>query len=137
MTVLRAIANSGYAEALPKVIPYLTDDREQIRVDAVRALQSIRDPRVDELVIARLQDDSSSSVQMSAIAAAQLRDPSDTLVRGLETAGISATDPHVRHRAVEVMIHWLVRRPDLRSSLEKVARDDKEPLIRERAKTVL
>ncbi len=131
VTSLRAIANSGYAPALPKVVLYLKDSREQIRVDAVRALQSMKDPKADELIAAQMHTDS-PAVCTSAIQAAEVRVPTDTLVRGVRDAARSAPDPHVRYRAIEVMLRWLAQRPELRGELVKLSSSDQEPRIRER-----
>jgi hypothetical protein len=132
VTILRAVANSGYAAALPEVIPYLTDSREQVRVDAVRALQSMKAPQVDDLIVARLESDAASAVRLSAIQAAQVRQPTDVLVHGITRAATNTPDPHVRYRAVEVMLQWLAQRPDLREALVKQSTSDQEPKIRER-----
>lgn len=136
-TVLRAIANSGYAPALPQVVPFLTDDREQVRGAAVHALQSMKDPRVDEILAERLTAETSSDVSIAAVEAAAVREPSDDLARALRTAATSAPDPHVRYRVVELMVQWLPRRPELRSALEEVARVDSQPELRARAQAAL
>jgi hypothetical protein len=132
VTMLRAIANSGYAGALPKVVPLLTDAREQVRVDAVRALQSMKAPQVDDLIVARLQGDAANAVRLSAIQAAQVRVPTDVLVQGITRAATTTPDPHVRYRAVELMLQWLGQRPDLREALIRQSTSDQEPKIRER-----
>jgi hypothetical protein len=137
LTVLRAIANSGYARALPEVVPYLSDDRDEVRSAAVRALQSMRDPQVDGLLASRLHDDASNVVQLSALDAVQLREPSVVLTDAVITMGTQAADTHVRFRAVEVMIRWLPQRPTLRATLELVAKNDAEPRIRDRAQAAL
>jgi hypothetical protein len=132
VTMLRAVANSGYADALPRVMPLLTDPREQIRVDAVRALQSMKAPQVDDLIVARLEGDAANAVRLSAIQAAQVRVPTDVLVQGITRAATTTPDPHVRYRAVEVMLQWLGQRPDLREALVRQSTSDQEPKIRER-----
>jgi hypothetical protein len=137
VTVLRSIANSGYARALPRVLPYLSDDNEKVRGAAVRALQSMRDPQVDGLLASRLHDDASNVVVLSALDAVQLRDPSAVLTDAVITAGTQAADTHVRFRAVEVMIRWLPQQPTLRAALELVAKNDAEPRIRNRAQAAL
>jgi hypothetical protein len=136
-TVLRGIANSGYARALEPVTPLLSDPREQVRVAAVRALQSMHDPNVDRLLATRMQADSSSSVRISAIESAHIRDPSDVVASALVSTVSGASDPHVRYGALELLIQWLPQRSDLRPTLAKVAQADAEPRIRDRAKAAL
>ena len=136
-TVLRAIANSGYDAALPRVLPLLEDEREDIRSAATWAMQSMLDPGVDRLIAKRLTADESNQVRLAAMDAARLRQPSDSLAGALSGVATGATDAHVRYQAVELMTRWLPERPDLRPALEKVARGDAEPRIRERALTGL
>jgi hypothetical protein len=137
MTVLRAIANSGYAEALPSVIPFVSDQRELVRVAAVRALQSMQDPKVDAILAKSLGEDPSSEVRVSVIDSLKVRRPNDTSAHALQGAATSAADPRVRYRAVELMVRWLPWRPDLRSALAALAESDPEERIRERAKAAL
>ena len=119
------------------VIPYLDDKRDRVRVAAVRALQSMVDPHVDALIASRLQVDESNEVRISAVAAAQVREPSEQLTAALASAGTGAPDARVRYRAVELMTRWLPQRPDLRATLERVASSDAESTVRERAKAAL
>jgi hypothetical protein len=137
VTVLRSIANSGYAGALSRVTPYLGDERERVRVAAVRALQSMRDPKIDGILASRMKTDASRDVRIAAMAAAKIREPSDELTGAVASAGIEASDAQVRFRAVELMIRWLPQRPDLRVALERVARKDAEPKVRNRAQAAL
>ncbi len=137
IVVLGAIANSGYVGALPRVSRYLDDESEIVRSAAVGALQSMHDPSVDLLVAMRLAGDESSKVRISAIDAARVRSPSDTLTRALARTAIDAQDPRVRYRAVELMSAWLGSRPDLRPTLERVAKSDAEPRVRDRAQAAL
>jgi hypothetical protein len=118
--VLKAIANSGYDGALPHVLPYLNDDREEVRKAAVRSLQSMRTSDVDSLIAERMQADVSKDVRLSALAAARLRKPGIVLEKALVATGASAEEPHVRYRAVELMAKWLPDRPELRETLGRV-----------------
>jgi hypothetical protein len=133
--VLRAIANSGYAAALPKVVPHLSSEQEKVRVAAVRALQAMHDPKIDSLLASSLDEDPSRQVKLSAIEAARLRSPSDPLVRILTRLVTSReTDTHVRHASVQLIRAWFPRgRPELREVLDKVSREDEEHKIRDLA----
>jgi hypothetical protein len=134
---LRALANAGYAAALPRVMPYLDDERDEVRAAAVRALQAMPDARVDGIIAARLRTDASPDVRLAAIEAAKLRSASDTLAAALADQSVHAEDSHVRFRAVELMADWLATRPSFRATLEQVANNDAEPKIRERAHAAL
>lgn len=136
-TVLRGIANSGYAGALDRVRPYLRDRRSDVRAAAVRALQSMHAPEVDALLAQSLASDASPDVREAAIASAQVREPTDAVIDALASAGKQASDAHVRFRAVELMIRWLPSRPVLREALQTIARNDAESRVRERASSAL
>jgi hypothetical protein len=133
---LRAISNSGYAPALTQVRPFLDDDREAVQVDALEAVRLMDAPEVDGLIAARLRADVSVKAQLAALDAIKARKPTSALARALSGATESA-DKHVRHRAVELAGAWLERRPELRRTLERVARRDSEEKIRSLAASAL
>ena len=137
VAALGALTNSGYAKALGAVRPIVRDKREPVRVAAVRALQSMQDPTVDGILASSMKSDSSSDVRISAMDAAQVREPTDEVADALGTIAVSASDARVRFRAVELMLQWLRRRPGLKSTLEIVASKDPEPKVRDRAKSAL
>lgn len=136
-TILRAIANSGYAGALPYVTRYLDDPNERVRAVAVRALQSMHDPHIDGMIATRILDES-TKVRLAALEAAKLREPSAELAQALaEAATQNVSDPHVRYRSVELLVDWLPKRAELRSTLELVAKTDSEPKVRQIAQAAL
>jgi hypothetical protein len=135
--VLGGIANSGYSPALARIRAYLSDDREDVRAAATGALRSMDDPKADDVLADKIANDPSSKVRIRAIEAARVRQPTDGTVQALVQAASSATDPHVRYRAVELMAAWLSRRPEIRSTLERVAQADAEARVRDRAKVAL
>lgn len=137
VAVLGAVTNSGYDPALPKLVPLLTDPREPVRASAVRALQSMQSPEIDGRIAERLASDKSSQVALSAIEAASVREPSDTLAKALTASAIHATDPRVRYRAVDLLIDWMPKRPDVRTTIARVAASDTEGRVRDRAKAAL
>jgi HEAT repeat protein len=137
IVVLGAIANSGYGAALPRVVPFLANGSDAVRAAAVRALRSMGETKVDDLLAARLESDPSSTVRLAAIEAIRVRQPSDVLAAGVGRAATLAVDAHVRYRAVELMAQWLPRRPELRPVLEQVARTDVEGRLRSRAQAAL
>jgi hypothetical protein len=137
LTVLRAITNSGFLPALDKVIPFMSDSREEIRVAAVRAPQSMLDARVDPILADKLKSDASTDVKTSALSAAKVRGPSDVLVAAVEAEAIQAQDPHVRYRAVQLLVAWTPKRSDIRTTLQAASDGDSEGRIRELARTAL
>lgn len=133
---LRAVANSGVDAAFGRVKPYLKDPREQVRVDAVLALGLMTAPEIDAMLVERLTLDTAKKVRLAAVEAMGRRNPNDVLVAGLRE-NVTTDDPHVRYRAVEMMIRWLPKRGELLSSVQTVAQNDSEPQIRELAKAAL
>lgn len=133
---LRAIANSGFSPAFDKVSGYLKDKREQVRIDAVAALALMPDAAVEAPLVERLTLDSAKKVRLAALDAMGSRTPSDVLVNGLRS-NVTADDPHVRYRALEVMIRWLHKRPELREPVQQLAQNDSEQQIRDLAKAAL
>jgi hypothetical protein len=137
LVALGALMNCGCDQTLPQVLPYLTDGRPSVRAGAVRALQSMKDAKVDELIASRLESDTASEVRIAAMDAARVREPSDSVVRVLTGTAKNAEDPRVRYRAVELVVQWLAKRAELRSSLAEIAAKDPEPKVRERARAAL
>jgi hypothetical protein len=138
MALLGAITNSGYAPALARINMYLAPEQpEAVRVAAVRALQSMQTPEVDEILASHVESDGSSEVRISAMASAKVREPTDVLARALGMAVTRAQDARVRYRAVEVIAAWMQTRGELRGTLEQVAATDTEERVRNRAKAAL
>ncbi len=133
---LRAVGNSGFVGALDAVRPRLTDPRVLVRAEAVRSLRLMDAPEIEGILIHRLVDDSVKAVRLATLDAIQSRTPTPALVQALRNS-ISTPDPHVRYRLVELMSRWLDRQPELRSSLELVAKNEQEEKIRELAKAAL
>jgi hypothetical protein len=133
---LRAISNSGFVPALELVKPRLDDAREAVRADALEAIRLMDVPEVDGLIAARLTVDPSVKVQTAALSAIKPRKPTAALAQALSGAA-RATDAHIRYRATELAAAWLERRPELRRTLERVARQDGEEKIRRLAATAL
>jgi hypothetical protein len=50
---------------------------------------------------------------------------------------MAAGEPRVRYHAVEVLAAWSRRRVDVRSTLERVAKNDTEPRVRDLAQGAL
>jgi hypothetical protein len=133
---LRAISNSGFVPALSLVKPLLADTREAVRGDALEAIRLMSSPEVDGLIAARLIGDSSVKVQMAALAAMKARKPTAALAQAV-TRAARATDPHVRYRTTELAAAWLERRPELRLTLQRIARQDSEEKTRLLASSAL
>jgi hypothetical protein len=133
---LRAVGNSGFVGALDAVRPRLTDQRELVRAEAVRSLRLMDAPEIEGILIHRFVDDSVKAVRLGTLDAIQSRTPTPALVQALRNS-ITTPDPHVRYRLVEVMSRWLDKQPELRQSLELVAKNEQEEKIRELAKAAL
>jgi hypothetical protein len=135
--VLRGIANAADATLLAAVRPLLQHTAFGVREAAVAAVQRMTAPEVDGLLIARLRGDAHASVRVAAADAIGSRTASAELSRALAGAALDDADAHVRDRALAIMADWLGTRAELRPALEKAARTDLEPKLRERAARAL
>lgn len=135
--VLRGIANSGYGKALPKVRPLLADKEDSIRAAAVDAIRLMPNAEVDGLLAAHLGPDEKMIVRMAALDAAGLRTPTRVLIDAVGGAAAKAPDVHGRIRALKLLQSWLPQHPELRTIVDKVARDDSREEVRQAALAVL
>ena len=129
---LRAISNSGFQPALTAVRPFLNDPRDQVRVDAVRALRWMDPAQTEALIVQKLAEEQAKAVRLAAIEMLETRPATKTLLAAL-TQATSTEDSHVRHRAVEVMVRWSPKHPELEDTLQRVAQLDPEQRIRDLA----
>lgn len=134
---LRGIANSGLNSAFESVAPFLRDPAEEVRGAAVSALGSMKDARVDALIVQALLTDPKKSVRRAAAEGASLRDASDTLITGLQNAVTADPDVKVRRAVLDTLIAWLPHHPELRVSLEAVASRDDRPSLKRTAQDAL
>jgi hypothetical protein len=134
---LRGIANSGLNSAFESVTPFLQDPAEEVRGAAVIALGSMKDARVDALIVRALLTDPKKSVRRAAAEGASLREASDTLITGLQNAVTADPDVKVRRQVLDTLIAWLPNHPELRVSLETVASRDDRPSLKRSAQDAL
>lgn len=137
VVTLQAIANSGYSGALTDVTQRLTDRRAPVRAAAIRAVQFMPGPQVDQLVANTIATDKETEVSVSALAAAKVRKPSDILVQALTNAARAAREPKVRYESVELLTQWSKERADVRDVIQRVATSDSEETIRKLAQSAL
>ena len=137
MLVLRGISNSADVRTLPHVEPFLSHGVYGVRHAAIDALRLMQSPDADAWLAERLLQDGNASVQAAAIAAAAGRAPSGRMADALAAASLRGKDAIVRHRAVELASQWLDAQPALGGTLEQVAKDEKQPEIRELARGAL
>ncbi len=131
---LGGIANCGCEQVLPKVTPFLNDGTIGVRVQAVRALQSMYAPGVETLLATSMLKDTAHEVRMTAVETAGIRpEPGELLLRAVSQAALTDTDSHVRYKAVDLVVRWLPKRSDLQATLQTVAKNDGEPQVRSRA----
>jgi hypothetical protein len=135
--VLQGIANSGDGRAFARVRPLVDDPDEAVRAAAVDAIRLMPNPEVDGLVAAKMQPAEKIPVRLEAIDAARLRGAHEPLLSAVELAATSASDSESRLKAVRVLERWMPERPEVRATLERVARDDSREAVRRAAKAAL
>lgn len=132
---LGGITNAGYTPALSAVIPHLSDRRAPVRAAAVLALQSMRGEQVEALIASTLSSDTEYSVALSAIDAARAHEPTEALVQALSSAARTSSNANVRYRAVELLLGWQKKRPEIQGTLRQVAEKDSEEQVRALARS--
>jgi hypothetical protein len=135
--VLRGIANSGDARALPSVKSLLDDEDESTRAAAVDAIRLMPNPEVDALLAKHLVSSEGAGVRNEALDAAKLRAPSQTLATAVAGVATSPHDTRSRMKAVRIMEQWLPARPELRMVLEQLAHSATNDEVSQAAKAVL
>lgn len=133
--VLRAIANSGSASALPAVKPLLGDKIAKVHAAALEAMRLMAHPEVDP-ILAHALTDPDQTVQTAAVEAIAVREVSPLLRSAVERASGATFSTAIRVKAVRIMGRWLVKHPELRETLEQLARAD-APAVREAAQKAL
>jgi HEAT repeat protein len=134
---LRGISNSGLTSALESVTPFLQAPSEEVRAAAVNALRLMKDSRVDTLLVQALLTDTKKSVRRAAAEGTSLREPSETLITGLQNAVTADPDVKVRRQVLDTLIAWLPSHPELKVSLEAVAQKDDRPSLKRTAQAAL
>lgn len=134
---LQALANAGHRGALDVIRHHLLDRRPPVRAAAMRALQFVPGPDVDELLANGIGKESSEEVIVAALTSASAREPSDVLVRALTNIAEAASEPKARYRSIELLGHWVKARPEVRPVIERVASNDAEEKIRKLAESAL
>lgn len=127
---LRAISNSGDAELLPAVKPYLNDPGAAERGAAAEAIRHMNLPEVNRLLAERLTAESSPEAAQSILRAIRTRGAAPELVAAVSRVIESGPSPNVRQRAIELARSWLRDHPELRAVLAGAAEKDPDPHVR-------
>jgi hypothetical protein len=127
---LRALANSACVAALDSVRPFLTSDNASLRLAAVQALRLMDHPDTAALIAARLTDDRASKVRLAAIEAAAHKPFTLALKSAVERVASEAPDAQSRLQAAELLNEWSREHPELRDSLARIAKNEREPTIK-------
>lgn len=129
---LRAIANSGFAGALPNVKALLDAPARDVRGAALEALRHMDHPEIDGILAAHLASDTDAEVRLSALNAFKTRPPSEVLARAL-IAAAADPQPRVRNTAAKLMRAWKDSRPELAEPLAALAAKDSVNWVAESA----
>lgn len=144
--VLEALGNAGRERSTEALLAWARVDDQDLRATAVGALRRLEGPAVDAALHAAL-DDASHLVRREALSALGARAPA-TALGAVAGALVQDPAPEVRLHALEVVVGWLddaAQAPDeagvppraLRALLERAARSDPDPAVREAAAGLL
>ena len=135
--VLRGLANAGLAAALPELQALVSkSEDEAVRGAAIEAMRLIADPAVDD-ALAQFLATEDRGLRTAALRAADRRESTLVLARALEVVALTAKRAHERSAAVKVLGEWRADLPELRTTLERVAKTDSESRIRAAAQGFL
>jgi|GEM_PF-5665984 len=101
---LRALANAGYAGALPDIRAHLSDPSEQVRAAALDGLRRIEDRSIDDDVVKLAVSDLSAAVRLEAIRVMGERGPTFEFMQALDHAVRSETSKRNRLMALSVLL---------------------------------
>jgi HEAT repeat protein len=137
LEALRAVSNSGNDLLFGDVRPYLAASEATVRARAVEGLRHMQGFEVESTLVDVLRGDPSADVQVAVLQAAQTRGFSKPLSVGVAHALAHSQYEDVRQRAITLARAWQEREPALRAALERTARDDKDPEVRQAAAAAL
>jgi HEAT repeat protein len=135
--ILQGIANAGDERAFNRVQPLVDDPDDGVRAAAVDAIRLMPNPEVDAMVARRMSPDEKVVVRLEAIDAARLRSASPPLLAAVRTAATGSEDSESRLKSVRLLQKWMPDRPEVRATLEQVARTDAREAVRQAAKAAL
>ena len=131
IATLHGLANDGDNEALDGIRPLLTGEDVPTRMAAAQALAAMTSDEAESLLIERLEKEERTSVRSAFLDACKARRPTPRVIAAIQKVAFSAPDAHGRIEAARALAGWLPSRPELRSTLERIAKEDKEPKVRE------
>jgi HEAT repeat protein len=137
IATLHSLANDGDNEALSAIRPFVVGEDSSLRMAAALALAAMTSDEAEQLLIERLETEEKTSVRSAVLDACQARRPTPKLIAATEKVALLAPDPHGRIEAARVLARWLPERPELRATLERIAKDDKEEKVRQAAEGLL
>lgn len=127
--LLRGLANSAHPGVLPALEKAMADPDDRIQRTAIEALAPIQRPEVDPL-IARYLEHESGPVRVAALEAARGRSPSDLLAAAVDRVAREAPDRPSRLQALRILDRWLNQRPELQGTIDRLAKDEPDEMIR-------
>ena len=94
-------------------------------------------PEVDQLIAERLLRERGALVRNAALSALSPRPVTPALLEAVERVASTSEDSQGRMEAVRLLARWVREATSVRATLDKVARTDAEPKVREEARRVL
>jgi hypothetical protein len=128
--VLRGIANSADPQLFESVRARAADSDAGVRTAVLDALRFMEHREVDAVLLDRARVEQVVEAQRALLSTLSARKPSVDLAKALVELAASRQPNGVRYAAVEQAGQWLAERPELRSLLEQVSRDDEREEVR-------
>jgi HEAT repeat protein len=137
VATLHGLANTGDNQALAAIRPFVAHEDSSLRMAAAQTLAAMTSTEAESLLAERLEKEAATSVRTAVLNACAARAPTTRLIAAVEKISSAAPDPHGRIEAVRVLGRWMSSHPELRTSLEQIAKNDKEVKVREAAERLL
>ena len=134
---LRALGNTRSVRALEPIRSGMADELAVVRASAVGALRFIPSPEADELIAHALRSDVDEMVRISAIDSATQRPLSPSVAAAATDALKNEQLVMNRLRLVALLSAKLAEAPELRPTLEQVAKNDPSAEVRKAAQEAL
>ena len=131
MATLRGLANDGDNEALDAIRPLVSGEDVSMRMVAAQTLAAMTSNAAESLLVERLEKEERTSVRSAVLDACQARRPTPPVIAAVQKIALSAPDAHGRIEAARALGRWMSVRPELRATLERMAKEDKEEKVRQ------
>jgi HEAT repeat protein len=134
--LLLVLGNTGSERALPTITRFTDHAVSEVRAAAATALRFVETARAEALLLRMLSSDQDGAVRAAAAYALSFRALTHDAFQAQKTALLNDTDKDVRLAVLSNLGKALGARPEISSIIERVAREDPAPDVRDAARVL-